>query len=166
MTVEHFGTKNVHIQHSLFPVMFSAIIYELIGFAIIIGGIFASRYLNIPLIVVFSLVIVFFINLWIFSQFYTWNHSYYKISKDSISYNKKQIMMSNVDVFTINENSNFELSQGLIGRLFNFGTIEVLDPTFKGKIMICNIKNPRKVMKSFIHLVTSTRTSDILISKR
>lgn len=101
--------------------------------------------IEIPWSIVLSiLAILNFIT--VFISYYNWRNTYYYFDKKNyeIIFVRRFIFFKRISVYTINENADVKLFQGLLGKILNFGTLKIVGPTIKEPLYIRNIGEPEK----------------------
>ncbi len=83
-----------------------------------------------------------------------WLENYYEVKPGKIIY-KSGFFSRTEREFDCNQITKVNLTQGIIGRLFNFGTINLYRPTTNEWFSLSNIPNPHRNL----HLIQKTLTS-------
>lgn len=77
-----------------------------------------------------------------------WRYEYYEILKKAIVHHKG-FLFKHKNVFTCGNIELIQFRQGLFGKIFNFGTIEMHDQFLDKKIYLMNIPNPDRYLELF-----------------
>lgn len=91
-----------------------------------------------------------------------WVTNSYVITKEEIRY-KSGVFTHNEKIFMCSYTQEVTCSQGLIGRLCNFGSVEITNPAIKEKIYLDSIPNPKKYVKIIKRNIGSTPGGDFVI---
>lgn len=75
-----------------------------------------------------------------------WRHEYYEILKKAIIHHKG-FLFKHKNVFTCSNIELIQFKQGIFGKIFNFGTIEMHDSFLNKTIYLMNIPNPNKYLE-------------------
>jgi uncharacterized membrane protein YdbT with pleckstrin-like domain len=76
-----------------------------------------------------------------------WINEYYEIIPGKIIH-RKGVFFTKQEIFACHHVESIELLQGFMGKLFNYGSLDLFSPTLEKKIFLYNINNPDKYTKS------------------
>ena len=76
-----------------------------------------------------------------------WVNEEYEIRDDTIVH-RKGVFSRTEENYSLRNLGNATISQSLLGRLFNFGTVKVYSPLLKQEYYISNVHNPKQILTS------------------
>ncbi len=149
---EFFLQDTLVLHQSIFFLVTKIIILE-----ILFDGIHAvirlpEIYFNLPAHIKLGLIPYYFIVFLLLSTIrviiiariaLNWISTAYEIGKTEIKFHTG-IFHTHEKVFSCAHMHEIEYEQGFLGKLFNFGSIEIHNPAIKEKIILYNIPNPKK----------------------
>lgn len=71
----------------------------------------------------------------------TWVHEHYEIMPGQII-RRRGVLVVKENVFTFDRIQTIDIFQGLMGKIFNFGSLTIYNPALDRKIILYNIDNP------------------------
>lgn len=150
--VEELELNKILLRESMILVITRLIFTEvLFVFSLFLLGILAS-YLNsysniIDLSALYFIILmsVFLINAAIVVFiFLKWSSEYTEVSRGGVS-KHTGILHKKEQKYSCDFVETVTLEESLLGRILNYGTIELYDPTLKERIYLLNIANPKKI---------------------
>lgn len=87
-----------------------------------------------------------------------WYRTYYEISDQAIIYNRYFVFTTQKEVFSLNPNVDFRMTQGFLGKLINCGSITAFGPTIIKEVTLKNIPKPEYFLKTFYTLINQNPT--------
>lgn len=112
---------------------------------------------SLPVFVVLSIVKALFM---IFAAF-AWISTRFEIHGDAIRF-KRGILFTNEKVFMCTYTQEVTCSQSLWGRIFNYGTVEVFNPTIKETIYMDAIPNPHRYVEIIKNNLPDTSNAKLI----
>lgn len=85
----------------------------------------------------------------------SWANEEWEI-KEGVIYHRRGIFHMKEDAYSLKQIGSTTLHQGLLGRLFNYGTIRIFSPLLKQDYYLMNIQNPREIVKMLEDEVAGT----------
>lgn len=167
MNTKITNEQKLDVQHSLVPLFLGIIPMELIAVLLLI---FPFSFLvdkQTPLLSIITTIFIgifILINIYIAVTVYNWINSYYVITKDSVLYNEKRLFKTKRNFYTLNENADLKLRENFIGKIFNYGTIDIVGPTIEEKISLIKIRKPEHVMRKLVDLVSKIESGDVFVT--
>ncbi len=159
--------NSVKINHSFFPLLTDVVPAEVFVLFVVAAAFYfyMTRQSNLMMLLVIAGIILFLVvNSIVFLSAYNWTNSFYKITKESVLYNQNRLFKKQKEFYTLNENADFKLRQSFMGRIFNFGTIDIVGPTIENKISIVKVQNPKRVMSELVDLVSKIDSGDVFVT--
>lgn len=87
-----------------------------------------------------------------FFVIYQWVNEYYEIYPDHVSH-RRGLIFQTKEHWALKNIVEIELEQGIMGRLFHWGTIRLFDRELKQKFTIYQIHNPHKYYTAILRLL-------------
>jgi membrane protein YdbS with pleckstrin-like domain len=148
-------TSGITLRHSVFLLILNLITIEFL-FDIFY---FILKVLPIPLKLslsfqtqlwpiyfgIFGVLLIFKIILMVFAAL-QWVTSNYEIRKNEIRY-KYGVFSHNEKIFMCTHTQEVRYTQNLLGRIFNFGSIEIYSPVIKERVYLASIPNPKRYVE-------------------
>lgn len=97
----------------------------------------------------------------------SWANEEWEI-KEGIIFHRRGIFHMREDAYSLKQIGSTTLNQGLLGKLFNYGTIRIFSPLLKQDYYLMNIHNPREIVKTLENEVAGINqnlSSNILFKK-
>ncbi len=104
---------------------------------------------------VFTVIIVFNIVI-IFAIILRWQSEYVEVTRDGLI-KHSGILYKKSQKYACNFVEAVMLDQSLLGRFFNYGTLELYDPSLKETIYMLNIANPKRNSELIEKIITKER---------
>ncbi len=161
------NNKKIVIKRSIFPAITSSLLGELFAVGVLVLLIPFSQTLFPALFNIlraFGIFMFVFINVLVFVYLYNWTSSYYILTKDSVIIINTFLFRKTKKFYTLNENADIKLRQGPLGRLLDFGTIEIVGPTIEDKILLKKLNRPQKAMNSLVDLISDLKSGDVFVT--
>jgi uncharacterized membrane protein YdbT with pleckstrin-like domain len=76
-----------------------------------------------------------------------WTSEEYEIRNDTIVH-RIGILKTMEETYSLRNLGNAAISQGVLGKIFNFGTIRIFSPLLKQEYFINNVHNPKQILES------------------
>ncbi|HVA97028.1 MAG TPA: PH domain-containing protein [Candidatus Acidoferrales bacterium] len=85
----------------------------------------------------------------------SWANEEWEI-KEGVIFHRRGIFHMKEDAYSLKQIGSTTLNQGLLGKLFNYGTIKIFSPLLKQDYYLMNIHNPREIAKTLEDEVAGT----------
>jgi len=147
-----FEKGNVITYRTHWLLLFASIFLPTLSLLVLAGFVFARmigiiNFLTIPVVMGLALLIGIFIFLWWLYRYVDWRNDYYVITDDQVmDVYKKPLGLEDKKVAPLKNIQSVEFSRrGIIGLLFNFGTVSIL----VGETLLTfdNVFNPAEVQR-------------------
>lgn len=158
----HISVSNINIRESISILLFRIICLDLVtaAFIIIFFNLACSDYLNMFIAQQFisyhSLFFIILAGLKIYLTIFiilTWLNEYYEITPREVIH-KRGLIWRKVERYEFDYVRYVNLDQGIFGRMFNFGTISLVDIRKNIFMHMYQIHNPHKyihIIKDLVH---------------
>lgn len=94
-----------------------------------------------------------------------WANETYEIREDSIIH-RKGVFKLNEEIYSLRNLGSATIQQGLMGKLFNYGTITINSPILKKEFYLYNVQDPKKVVGLFEDNIENEAGKSTLIVKK
>lgn len=94
-----------------------------------------------------------------------WANETYEIREDSIIH-RKGVFKLNEEIYSLRNLGSATIQQGLMGKLFNYGTITINSPILKKEFYLYNVQDPKKVVGLFEDNIENEAGKSTLILKK
>lgn len=144
--------EKIILRRSVFILIFALINIEILFDGLYILLKLPVMYFSLPALIQLKLTSLYFlifigINILKFAFILLvclrWVTTTYEIKSNEIKF-KKGLLALNQKVFLCKHTQEVICKQGVVGKIFNFGSIEIYDPTLIDRITIDSIQNPNK----------------------
>lgn len=127
---------------------------------------YINSYISISYLSVFYFIVflgAFFINIWVVLLVaIKWSTEYSEVSKDGVIKHSGILHKKN-QKYVCSFVEGVKVEQSFLGMLFNYGTIELYDPSLKEQVCISNVAKPKKYSEIIQKIVASEKKNTIPI---
>lgn len=144
MATKKIASPTVIVRLSGIPVALRilGIQFLLIGSLFILSFLFVEGFTTANFILIFILLSIVIIDLFISLIFYfDWVNKSYEIRSQSIV-EKRGIIFRREETYACSNIEEIILKQGILGRIFDFGSLRLYDPALQQSIYLTNIRDP------------------------
>lgn len=93
-----------------------------------------------------------------------WASEEYEVRDDTIVH-RKGVLKTTEENYSLRNLGNATISQGIIGRIFNFGTIKIYSPLLKQEYFITNVHNPKQILTTLEDDLSEKGKSETIIKR-
>lgn len=158
------------LRRSIFTLIFAIISIEILFDALYIlfrAVPFYTQFITIPAAQTAVIYFVLFVSITFLKLCFImvfclrWLTTTYEIANGEIKF-KQGIFSDNEKVYLCRHTQEVIASRGFFGKIFNFGSIEIYDPSLKERIYIDSVQNPQKYAEIIKNNLPSAKPSELL----
>jgi membrane protein YdbS with pleckstrin-like domain len=151
--IQKEGEEIFNVKQAFSSFIVSVVFIQVIIFLVIIAIIALINLLN-PLlpftlnwITTFAIIgLVLFDAIVVFRGFLNWKFTSYRIKAEELLV-KNGILRKKEKLYILNQIETITIRQSILGRVFNYGSLNIFSPLLQAKIPVINIPNPREYEK-------------------
>lgn len=146
--------------------VFTEVLFGLSLLALSIVSSYINSFISFSYFSVFYIIVfsgVFLINIWVILLVaIKWSTEYSEVSKDGVI-KHSGILHKKHQKYVCSFVEGVKVEQSFLGMLFNYGTIELYDPSLKEQVCISNVAKPKKYSEIIQKIVASEKKNTIPI---